>query len=109
MICLRWCGLVGTCRKYLKESRGNDFVAVFVEQINQLEKDRDVVGQLQAIAAMIALPRPSFAISTALNTSLIDSKVKSVLSYSCSRSLKRFVFDSIYETSIDHCEVLASV
>ncbi|BBM98136.1 transcription initiation factor TFIID subunit 2 [Marchantia polymorpha subsp. ruderalis] len=43
--------------------------------INQLEKDRDVVGQLQAIAAMCALPRPTFGIVTALNNCLIDSKV----------------------------------
>ncbi|KAL3700556.1 hypothetical protein R1sor_018578 [Riccia sorocarpa] len=43
--------------------------------INQLEKDRDVVGQLQAIGAMCALPRPTFAIVTALNNCLIDSKV----------------------------------
>ncbi|KAL2651150.1 hypothetical protein R1flu_019278 [Riccia fluitans] len=43
--------------------------------INQLEKDRDIVGQLQAIAAMCALPRPTFAIVTALNNCLVDSKV----------------------------------
>ncbi|CAM6102974.1 unnamed protein product [Calypogeia fissa] len=43
--------------------------------INQLEKDRDVVGQLHAIAAMVALPRPSFAIAAALNNALVDSKV----------------------------------
>ncbi|XP_024402345.1 transcription initiation factor TFIID subunit 2 isoform X1 [Physcomitrium patens] len=43
--------------------------------INQLEKDRDVIGQIQAVAALRAYPRTSFAVVNALNNCLIDPKV----------------------------------
>ncbi|XP_024359807.1 transcription initiation factor TFIID subunit 2 isoform X2 [Physcomitrium patens] len=43
--------------------------------INQLEKDRDVIGQVQAVAALRAHPRTSFAVVNALNNCLIDPKV----------------------------------
>ncbi|KAH8975592.1 hypothetical protein BDL97_01G166800 [Sphagnum fallax] len=43
--------------------------------IYQLEKDRDVVGQSQAIAALRAHSRTSFAIVNALNNCLTDTKV----------------------------------
>lgn len=43
--------------------------------INQLEKDKDVVAQLQAIAALSALPQMSFAAVNALNNCLTDSKI----------------------------------
>lgn len=47
----------------------------FFVQINQLEKDRDVIGQVQAVAALRAHPRTSFAVDNALNNCLIDPKV----------------------------------
>lgn len=43
--------------------------------INQLEKDKDVVAQLQAISALTALPQTSFAAVNALNNCLADSKI----------------------------------
>ncbi|KAL4197387.1 hypothetical protein AMTRI_Chr04g188050 [Amborella trichopoda] len=43
--------------------------------INQLEKDKDVVAQVQAIAALEASSNQSFAIVHALNNFLCDSKV----------------------------------
>jgi hypothetical protein len=46
------------------------------QQIYQLEKDRDVVGQSQAIAALRAHSRTSFAIVNALNNCLTDTKVQ---------------------------------
>jgi transcription initiation factor TFIID subunit 2 len=46
-----------------------------LNQINQLEKDRDVVAQAQAIATLEALPQLSFSVVNALNTFLTDSKV----------------------------------
>ncbi|KAK7388774.1 hypothetical protein VNO78_23601 [Psophocarpus tetragonolobus] len=42
--------------------------------INQLEKDKDVIAQAQAIAALEASPQPSFSIVNALNNFLSDSK-----------------------------------
>jgi len=44
-------------------------------QINQLEKDKDVIAQAQAIATLEALPQISFAVVNALNNFLTDSKV----------------------------------
>lgn len=44
-------------------------------QINQLEKDKDVVAQSQAISMLEMLPQLSFAVVNALNSFLNDSKV----------------------------------
>ena len=44
-------------------------------QINQLEKDKDVIAQAQAIATLEALPQLSFSVVNALNNFLTDSKV----------------------------------
>lgn len=44
-------------------------------QINQLEKDKDVVAQAQAIATLESLPQLSFSVVNSLNNFLIDSKV----------------------------------
>lgn len=49
-----------------------------LDQVNQLEKDGDVVAQAQAIASLEALKQHSFSIVNALNSILIDSKVLSV-------------------------------
>ena len=46
-----------------------------VNQINQLEKDEDVVAQAQAIAALKALPQVSFSVTNAMNNFLSDTKV----------------------------------
>ncbi|MCO5592047.1 hypothetical protein L7F22_046041 [Adiantum nelumboides] len=43
--------------------------------INQLEKDKDVVAQLQAIAALSSLSQVTFAVLNALNSCLTDSKM----------------------------------
>eukprot|EP00250_Pteridium_aquilinum_P006300 c16246_g1_i1 orf=741-4946(+) len=43
--------------------------------INQLEKDKDVAAQLQAIAALSSLSQVSFAVLNALNSCLTDSKI----------------------------------
>jgi hypothetical protein len=54
------------------------FVLVFCVkhgQINQLEKDKDVVAQSQAIAVLERLPQLSFSVVNALNNFLHDSKV----------------------------------
>ncbi|CBI15409.3 unnamed protein product, partial [Vitis vinifera] len=42
--------------------------------INQLERDKDVVAQAQAIATLEALPQLSFSVVNALNNFLSDSK-----------------------------------
>lgn len=44
-------------------------------QINQLEKDKDVVAQAQAISTLESLPQLPFSVVNALNNFLIDSKV----------------------------------
>jgi hypothetical protein len=44
-------------------------------QINQLEKDKDVISQSQAISALEKLPQLSFAVINALNNFLNDTKV----------------------------------
>ncbi|KAL2645776.1 hypothetical protein AAZV13_05G012000 [Glycine max] len=44
------------------------------KEINQLEKDKDVIAQAQAIAALEASPQLSFSIVNALNNFLSDSK-----------------------------------
>lgn len=49
-------------------------------QINQLEKDKDVVAQAQAIATLESLPQLSFSVVNALNNFLIDSKVLATFS-----------------------------
>lgn len=46
-----------------------------LNQINQLEKDKDVIAQGQAIATLEALPQLSFSVVNALNSFLTDSKV----------------------------------
>lgn len=46
-----------------------------LNQINQLEKDKDVVAQAQAIVTLEALPQLSFSVVNALNNFLIDPKV----------------------------------
>lgn len=43
--------------------------------ISQLEKEKDVVAQLKAIATLCSFPRLSFSIVNALNSCLIDPKV----------------------------------
>jgi hypothetical protein len=44
-------------------------------QINQLEKDKDVISQSQAIAVLEQLPQLSNSVVNALNTFLNDTKV----------------------------------
>lgn len=53
----------------------NPWSSFFALQIAQLEKDRDVVAQVEAITALGALPRPTFAAINALNTCLADPRV----------------------------------
>ncbi|KAL2338293.1 hypothetical protein Fmac_012739 [Flemingia macrophylla] len=57
--------------EYLAEVHFNQPVQMW---INQLEKDKDVVAQAQAIAALEASPQLSFSIVNALNNFLSDSK-----------------------------------
>ncbi|XP_055827992.1 transcription initiation factor TFIID subunit 2 isoform X2 [Solanum dulcamara] len=57
--------------EYLAEIHLNQPVQMW---INQLEKDRDVVAQAQAIATLEALPQLSFSVVNALNNFLSDSK-----------------------------------
>lgn len=58
-------------------------------QINQLEKDRDVIAQAQAIAMFEALPKLSFSVINALNNFLRDSKVVTFILF----LLKMFLID----------------
>ncbi|GAU19050.1 hypothetical protein TSUD_193870, partial [Trifolium subterraneum] len=46
----------------------------YLAEINQLEKDKDVIAQAQAIAALEASPQISFSVVNALNSFLTDSK-----------------------------------
>lgn len=48
---------------------------LYSHQINQLEKDKDVVAQSQAISTLEMLPNQSFSVVNALNNFLTDSKV----------------------------------
>ncbi|CAN4088877.1 unnamed protein product [Withania somnifera] len=57
--------------EYLAEIHFNQPVQMW---INQLEKDRDVVAQAQAIATLEALPQLSFSVVNALSNFLGDSK-----------------------------------
>ncbi|XP_071903479.1 transcription initiation factor TFIID subunit 2-like isoform X1 [Coffea arabica] len=57
--------------EYLAEIHFNQPVQMWV---NQLEKDKDVVAQAQAIAMLEALPQQSFSIINALNNFLTDTK-----------------------------------
>ena len=58
------------------ESFVNDVDKIgILNQINQLERDKDVVAQAQAIATLEALPQLSFSVVNALNNFLSDSKV----------------------------------
>ncbi|CAI9113636.1 OLC1v1014275C1 [Oldenlandia corymbosa var. corymbosa] len=57
--------------EYLAEIHFNQPVQMW---INQLEKDKDVVAQSQAIAMLEALPQKSFSVVNALNNFLTDSK-----------------------------------
>lgn len=54
------------------------WVFVTLDQVNQLEKDGDVVAQAQAIASLEALKQHSFSTVNALNNILTDSKVFSI-------------------------------
>jgi hypothetical protein len=47
-------------------------------QIAQLEKDRDVAAQVQAITALGSLPRPTFAAMNALHNCMADSRVSAL-------------------------------
>ncbi|KAL8517741.1 hypothetical protein ACS0TY_015824 [Phlomoides rotata] len=57
--------------EYLAEVNFNQPVQMW---INQLEKDKDVVAQAQAIEVLEALPQLSFSVVNALNNFLSDSK-----------------------------------
>ncbi|KAL0309497.1 UNVERIFIED_CONTAM: Transcription initiation factor TFIID subunit [Sesamum radiatum] len=57
--------------EYLAEVNFNQPVQMW---INQLERDKDVVAQAQAIAVLEALPQLSFSVVNALNNFLSDSK-----------------------------------
>ncbi|XP_057777972.1 transcription initiation factor TFIID subunit 2-like [Salvia miltiorrhiza] len=57
--------------EYLAEVHFNQPVQMW---INQLERDKDVVAQAQAIEVLEALPQLSFSVVNALNNFLIDSK-----------------------------------
>ncbi|XP_026386721.1 transcription initiation factor TFIID subunit 2-like isoform X2 [Papaver somniferum] len=57
--------------EYLAEIHFNQSVQMW---INQLEKDKDVVAQAQAIGTLMTLPQLSFAVINALNNFLGDSK-----------------------------------
>lgn len=57
--------------EYLADIQFNQPVQMW---INQLEKDRDVVAQAQAIVTLEALPHLSFSVVNALNNFLTDSK-----------------------------------
>ncbi|XP_047330123.1 transcription initiation factor TFIID subunit 2 [Impatiens glandulifera] len=57
--------------EYLAEIHFNQPVPMW---INQLEKDKDVVAQAQAITVLEALPQLSFSVVNALNSFLNDSK-----------------------------------
>ncbi|KAI5660153.1 hypothetical protein M9H77_28946 [Catharanthus roseus] len=57
--------------EYLAEIHFNQPVQMWV---NQLEKDKDVVAQAQAIAILEALPQQSFSVVNALNAFLTDTK-----------------------------------
>ena len=46
----------------------------YASQINQLEKDKDVIAQAQAIAMLETSPQLSFSVITALNYFLTDFK-----------------------------------
>lgn len=48
---------------------------MLLNQINQLEKDKDVVAQSQAITMLEALPQLSFSVVNALNNFLLDAQV----------------------------------
>lgn len=54
-----------------------------IYQINQLEKDKDVVAQAQAIATLEMLPQLSFTVVNTLNGILSDSKVCSMHVFVC--------------------------
>ncbi|XP_040997720.1 transcription initiation factor TFIID subunit 2 [Juglans microcarpa x Juglans regia] len=57
--------------EYLAEIHFNQPLQMW---INQLEKDKDVIAQAQAIATLEALPQLSFSVVNALNSFLTDSK-----------------------------------
>ncbi|XP_050376099.1 transcription initiation factor TFIID subunit 2 isoform X2 [Argentina anserina] len=57
--------------EYLAEIHFNQPVQMW---INQLEKDKDVVAQAQAIAMLESLPQLPFSVVNALNNFLVDSK-----------------------------------
>ncbi|XP_043715873.1 transcription initiation factor TFIID subunit 2 isoform X2 [Telopea speciosissima] len=57
--------------EYLAEINFNQPIQMW---INQLEKEKDVVAQSQAIATLGALPQYSFSVVNALNNILSDSK-----------------------------------
>ncbi|KAM7475389.1 hypothetical protein LguiB_022632 [Lonicera macranthoides] len=57
--------------EYLAEIHFNQPIQMW---INQLEKDKDVVAQAQAIATLEAFPQLSFSVVNALNSFVSDSK-----------------------------------
>ncbi|XP_019451974.1 PREDICTED: transcription initiation factor TFIID subunit 2 isoform X1 [Lupinus angustifolius] len=57
--------------EYLADIHFNQPVQMW---INQLEKDKDVIAQVQAIATLEASPQLSFSVVNALNNFLTDSK-----------------------------------
>ncbi|XP_042961952.1 transcription initiation factor TFIID subunit 2 isoform X2 [Carya illinoinensis] len=57
--------------EYLAEIHFNQPLQMW---INQLEKDKDVIAQAQAVATLEALPQLSFSVVNALNSFLTDSK-----------------------------------
>ncbi|KAG9136034.1 hypothetical protein Leryth_022471 [Lithospermum erythrorhizon] len=58
--------------EYLAEIR---FIQPVQMWINQLERDKDVVAQVQAISTLETLPQVSSAVINALSSSLSDSKI----------------------------------
>lgn len=76
-----------------------------------MEKDKDVIAQAQAIAALEALPQLSFSVVSALNNFLMDSKVLSLSIYLVYSSFEgAILFSFIYVQwveSISTCVVQA--
>ncbi|GAQ89684.1 TATA binding protein associated factor [Klebsormidium nitens] len=69
--------------------------------IAQLEKDRDVVAQVEAITALGALPRPTFAAMNALNNCLADGRVYCHVRAEAARALGRTAKESTNWAGLD--------
>ncbi|KAF9618225.1 hypothetical protein IFM89_000860, partial [Coptis chinensis] len=63
-----------SCQNSFQSTHSDVAKTRHILQINQLEKDRDVVAQAQAIATLEALPQLSFSVVNALYNFLSDSK-----------------------------------